>query len=358
MMKVCIITQPLHNNYGGILQNYALQRVLRDMGVEPITIDYIKRQPSCLRIVVSACKTFLLLCIGKKRPFLRRNIRSKENNRFIGKYINSTKSVSYYSVDIVIEEKAGAIIVGSDQVWRVKYNRDTIDDMFLKFLKNYPIKRIAYAASFGVDNIQEYTQEQITEYKKLLSEFDLVTVRESTGVDLCEKYFGVSAKMVLDPTMLLDKSAYLELCMEIPVNKTGFLAAYILDITQEKENIITKVAKQRNLKVKYFTADTKSILSIEKWLAMFRDAEYIVTDSFHGTAFSIIFNKQFYVLANDKRGNSRFDSLLSLMNLTSRQVKTISDLSDDTIDWENVNKIRNQLSFFSKKILSEKLLQC
>lgn len=343
-MKVCIVTQPLHNNYGGVLQNYALQKALRDMGYEPITIDYVGSRPTRIKVLLSGLKTVALCFLGKKRPFLRINIRNRNNQEFVNKYLNLTRSVSSYNVDIVKGLGAEAVIVGSDQVWRARYNKDTLEDMYLKFLGNHQIKRIAYAASFGVDNMDEYTQEQIIECGKLLEQFDVVTVRESSGVMLCENYFRVKAEQVLDPTFLLKKEDYLKLCANVPIKQSKFLTAYILEQSVEKKNRVESIARNKNLEIVYFSAEANAKLSIEEWLAIFRDAEYIVTDSFHGVVFSIIFNKVFEVEYNANRGNTRVDSLLSLFGLHR---------SNEQIDWEKVNSICNRQIEFSRRVLNQ-----
>lgn len=355
-MKICIVTQPLHNNYGGILQNYALQKVLRDMGHEPVTIDYEGRKPSFCRVVLSSCKTLCLRIIGRYRPFHGWRLRKRKIGRFVKDNMSLTERVKKYDERIVKDMGAGAVIVGSDQVWREKYNKGVLEDMYLGFLEqNSQVRRIAYAASFGIDDVEEYTPEQIRRCGTLLKRFALVTVRENTGVDICARYFGVEAVQVLDPTMLLRKEEYERLCVEVPVVRTRFLAAYVLDASPEKKNIVREIAEQNNLEVRDFTADAGSSLSIEEWLAMFRDAEYIVTDSFHGTVFSIIFNKPFSVLANNVRGNARLDSLLSLTGLDSRRIKNMTDLKVTEVTWDSVNVVWAKLLSFSKKTLTEAL---
>lgn len=239
------------------------------------------------------------------------------------------------------------MIVGSDQVWRAPYNIHTLFDMYLNFLKDLPVKRIAYAASFGTDNLNEYSSRQIDKCKSLLKRFDLITVRESTGVTICTKYFGVHATHVLDPTMLLTKTDYLKLCKTIPVKDSNFIAAYILDMSKYKNDILQKIRKKHNLRIIEFSVNHKPALSVERWLSIFRDARYVVTDSYHGIAFSIIFNKPFYAIANDNRGNTRVNSLLSSFNLT--------DKSDTNINWEEINSIHKKLREHSKTILYNSL---
>ena len=317
------------------------------MGHEPVTVDYVGHRPSFLIVLLSGCKTMLLRCIGKKRPFLKRNIRNRSNSTFVKKYINTTRIVTYYDKSIVEEVGAKAVIVGSDQVWRVACNNDTLDDMYLKFLGDIPIKRIAYAASFGVEYMQDYSQKQICEYANLLKKFDVITVREVSGIELCKRYFKVTAEQVLDPTLLLRKEEYMKLCACIPIDRRRILAAYILDKSAEVRKKVESIAREKGLKIIYFSADADAVLSIEKWLSMFRDSEHVVTDSFHGTIFSIIFNKKVTVLSNESRGNARLESLLTLFNIDKN--------TNQEIDWSQINKIRREQADLSLRILSNAL---
>lgn len=352
-MRICIITQPLTANYGGLLQNYALQTVLKRMGHSPVTIDYIYK-PTVLRYVLSICKTILLRCLGKKRAFIKYAYRRKpEVQKFINDYISVTDPVNKYTKEIIEREKADAIIVGSDQVWRAIYNPIVLDDMFLDFAKNLSVRKIAYAASFGIDRL-EFTRKQIKRYSRLIKKFDFISVREESGVEICKKYFSINAEQVLDPTLLLDKSDYLDICKGIPVNSSKFIYAYILDASLSIKDTIREIANKKNLKVVYTHLDTDFQLSIEEWLANFRDAEYIITDSFHGTVFSIIFNKPFYTISNNKRGNARIESILSKFGMMSRQKDFIYNL-DYIIDWSCVNLKREELLTVSIKKLKDAL---
>ena len=212
----------------------------------------------------------------------------------------------------MIDNDTEAIIVGSDQVWRPKYNY-RIEDMFLKFAEKLPVRRIAYAASFGVDN-WEYTSKQTFECAALAKKFDAISVREESGVKLCKEHLGVDATWVLDPTLLLTKEDYESICRDTPVCNEKYIAVYVLD---ENENVTATYEKEsaaRGLVVKKFHADSESTLTVPEWLAMFRDASFVVTDSFHGTVFSIICGKEFKCIYNEGRGAARFESLLNLYN--------------------------------------------
>ena len=313
-MNVLILTQPLLNNYGGVLQNYALQIALKKLGCCTRTIDWI---PSSKPFYIYACswlKTILLRLIGKKRPFERvpkPYCRNKKFDEFVVDFIALEKCNGNIAVNL--NWKPDVIVVGSDQVWRPIYNY-RIKDMFLDFCKKERnLKRIAYAASFGVDN-WEYPPRQTRICSELAKKFDAISVREESGVKLCKEHLGVDATWVLDPTLLLTKEDYLPLCEEVPVCFENYLAVYALDENKEVAATYEKEATKRGLIVKKFHADSKSTLTVPEWLAMFRDASYVVTDSFHGTVFSIIFGKEFKCVYNKDRGAARFESLLDLYN--------------------------------------------
>ena len=207
-MKTAIITLPIHTNYGGMLQAYALKVVLESMGHEAVVVDRKDKMPlpawykapfvyasRLLKKMVNSSsnvEVFRELNYRKQLP-----IRSKYTQRFVDEYI-SPRLVSAYK-DIK-EGEYDAFIVGSDQVWRPRYFGN-IEDAFLKFTKNWPVRRVAYAASFGTEQL-EYKPDLLETCSKLLSGFDAVSVREDVAVEMCEEWFGYeSAAHVLDPVM-------------------------------------------------------------------------------------------------------------------------------------------------------------
>ena len=315
MAKITILTQHLLNNYGGLLQNFALQQCLKKMGYEVNTIDYLRtiNFTPFYRYLLSWAKNLFLIFIPGKHPkfarYSHRGSRPSWANDFVSKWICHTPKCFRYNASL-LDNDTEAIIVGSDQVWRPKYNY-RIKDMFLKFAKNLPIKRIAYAASFGVDN-WEYTPKQTKVCSALAKKFDAISVREESGVKLCKEHLGVDATWVLDPTLLLDKEDYCEVCKDVPVAHDKILVAYVLDNNKDIRLLCESIAAERGLTLKFFGAGADTNLTVPEWLAMFRDASYVITDSFHGTVFSIIFGKDFKCLYNKSRGSARFDSLLKL----------------------------------------------
>lgn len=317
-MKIGIYTQPLQCNYGGILQNYALQRVLLDLGHDPITIDY---DPHMLTAPLWLCilswiKNILLLFIpGKKSKFFKYPTYVKREQwakDFIKTHINTTIQCHRPTQEMLLENEIDAIIVGSDQVWRPKYN-NYITDSFLGFTEKLNIIRIAYAASFGSSK-WEFSKSQTTLCSCLAPKFRAISVREESGVTLCQNKLNIHADFVLDPTLLLNKDQYLDLTKDIPIRNEKILVAYILDGNSISVSQCERIAQEKNLTLVYFTAGVESYKTIPEWLSLFRDASYIITDSFHGTVFSIIFEKEFKCIQNKSRGNARFESLLALFN--------------------------------------------
>lgn len=316
MKKIAIVTQPLQNNYGGLLQNFALQKTLKNLGWEAVTIDYMRISTSPFVIfLLSWIRTVFLFCCGKKRRFAKythKGQRCKWSEDFVFSNIRKTNVLFKFDKSFFEDSMFDAVVVGSDQVWRPKYNYK-IENSYLSFLEDCEIKKIAYAASFGVD-CWEYTAKQTKNCARLIKKFNAISVREMSAVSLCRSYLGVEPSLVLDPTFLLKRNEYEKLCDNIPICTNPFLAAYILDMNDNCRMEVEKLAQKHNLELKIFLADSKSTLSVVEWIAMFRDASYIVTNSFHGVVFSIIFGKKFKCLYNENRGASRFESLLNLYN--------------------------------------------
>lgn len=358
-MNVGIVTQPLCANYGGVLQNYALQYVLRGLSVSPITLDL---QTHLNVPYWDYLKEYFKYCI-KKYLFKRnakilpyKQVRPSVFNDFVDKYISITETFHKYSSELIDKYDLDCLIVGSDQVWRPMYNVYP-EAMFLDFAKSRKIKKIAYAASFGVD-IWELSPQLTDKARILVSDFDAVSVREYSGIKLCKDYLNVKAINVLDPTLLLDKSVYDELAKDIPQAKNDYIAIYTLDITNDVEEKIKAFAKNKGLKIKSFTSDDGFSLSIPEWIASIRDASLVITDSFHGTVFSIVYNKDFYSINNLGRGSSRFESLLSELSLSNRLIDSnqfVISENDCPISWDEVNQKRELLKSMSINFLHQSL---
>lgn len=361
-MRIGIVTQPLSRNYGGILQNYALQQTLIKLGHTPYTFDLGKYTWKDWGI--ATIKSIIKKILGRQCSFpaTPNTFYAKECilRRFVDNYISMTHPRTYTpSAKQIISYNLDAIIVGSDQVWRPKYNY-RIGAMYLDFTKSLDIKRIAYAASFGTDE-WEYTQKQTLSCKTLLEKFDAISVREKSGVDLCKKYFGTDATHLLDPTLLLTKEEYKQLLTHIPEAKTQYLFAYILDPTDEKIKYVTRYAEMLGLEVVIKGADAQLSEedSVENWLANFRDAQYVITDSFHGSVFSIIFNVNFLTFTNKSRGNSRMQSLFRILNIEKCIIDQFNfdNQTPYNIDWCEINNIINGLKHKANSFLCSSLMK-
>lgn len=370
-MKIAILTQPLHTNYGGNLQNFALQKVLKDMGHEPVTIDRHHTVKLRTKLKLGYFKNLLMHFLkGRPKPLWKNYFSSKKEQAYLRQDITAfidayiTKTPRLYSdkaVQAIFKENNfEAVIVGSDQCWRPMYSPN-IYTYYLDFLKdNKEIKKLAYAASFGTDE-WEYTEEQTARCKKLIQQFDLVTVREKAAVNLVAEKLNKDAEFVLDPTLLLSKEDYIELFVgkNLPDNKGIY--TYILDDSDWKTQVVETAKETLGLpqfsnQHNKHTVNSEKIPSIESWIKGFADADFVVTDSFHGTVFSIIFNKPFISLVNVSRGASRFESILGEFDLMQRLASDfdqqyIEALIEEAIAYDGVNQKLDALRRHSKEVL-------
>ena len=244
-------------------------------------------------------------------------------------------------------------------------HKTTIENAFLAFAKDWDIKRIAYAASFGSDE-WEYNSEQTRLVAEYIRKFNVVSVREVGGVKMCLTQLKVEAIHVLDPTMLLSKEDYISLIKKAEIKPSkGNLLCYILDETKEKQDIISYVAKHKNLipfnvnsKVENLDAPIVERIQppVESWLRGFYDAEFVVTDSFHACVFAILFQKPFVVIGNKGRGMARFHSLLEDFGLQQCLVSSYDEVKFLDVDWERMSAILQEKIIFSKIKLEEALL--
>lgn len=324
IMKINIITQPLFLNYGGILQNYALQEVLRRLGHEVKTINLkqsIVSKHSGWRDFAYILINFWKRVTGKYNyPFLNPHtvaVKVREMSgplmNFVSAHIDCIDIDPPYSAETARLYPADLWIVGSDQVWRPIYTSH-INNYFFDFLTENE-NRISYAASFGVDR-WEFT-EQNTEYiRTLLKKFSAISVRETSGVELCKKYIGLDVTQVLDPTLLVNAEDYLSLIDNTKYPDYDYIATYILDNSRNKHKIIKQESKRYQLpSYRIGEIHKEAIDSLESWITTIAYAKYVITDSFHGCVFSIIFKKPVKILGNEERGNTRIDSLISTLGL-------------------------------------------
>lgn len=355
-MKVGILTLPLRINFGGILQAYAMQEILKKMGHESVLLDSspFVSLPAKSRYLIYL-KRAIQKYILRKKFSIRIDQKINKDFSYISQHTiafinrNITKEERKKDFSDVKAEEFNAFIVGSDQIWRPKYFHTHIKHAYLAFAKEWNIKRIAYAASFGTDE-WEYTPEETTKCSTLAKMFDAISVREASAVKICKERLGVEATHLLDPTMLLTAEEYIKLFQEAKTPKSkGDLMCYILDRNEDTKQIINLISSQKGLTAFHTNSrveddnapiEERVQPAVEEWLRGFYDAKLVITDSFHACVFSILFNKPFIVYGNKERGMTRFNSLLSIFNLQERLVATpqeAQEIINKAIDWKNVN---------------------
>lgn len=316
-------------NYGNMLQRYALQRFLLKKGYRFVSYaqeSFDTRNKSFDRL-------------RKTIPFVEKRIYRKPPNK---------------------NDNYGAYIVGSDQVWR-KWGGSSGDDplasvryYFFDFVKNNSAKRIAYAASFGQSDIKEarLTEDFMKSVKPLVKKMTAVSLRERRGIEIAKEWWNTDAQLTIDPTMLLTARDYNRLVKrstcDLVLSKPLF--AYILASSEERNEHIRKLFSVYGNKPSdvLYLKEAKILPPVEQWLQNIRDAELVITDSFHGMVFSIMYNTPFVVLENIFGGNSRVESLLGDLGLEDRllsdtQISNYSKISMKDIDWRNVNEKIDQL---------------
>ena len=351
--RACVISSYAyiveHINYGALLQYYALEKALKKNKIDAYWLRYvIKNKPEIKNIAKKIVRDF---CYGKNKKNIYNTLELFE--KFIIKYCKV--SDLKYDSEKTLEERvpeADIYITGSDQVWG-----GILKPNYLCFAPKNKIK-CSYAASFGKKTINKEHMDTISPWVKQL---DFVSVREMSGIHICRE-IGIEAQQVLDPTLLLDAKEY-------PVKKdknSTEIFCYFLNINSNNQVHWEKIeeladCKKMNIGVactedtfKYFKEEEIQFLGPEEWLNRYYNAEYIITNTFHGTVFAIIFNKPFIVITQEgKTGkqNERIYSLLYSFNLLDRlydSKKEIVDQIDTFIDWNRINdeiKLKRMASF-------------
>lgn len=330
-MKIGILTHPLTSNYGGILQCYALNTYLQKLGHDTIVIDRrVNRDFAVWRLIRSILRALHFpryynpnhIDKGAKiRPFVDTHIKRTE---VIDTPRNMSKICSDYKLD--------AVIVGSDQVWRADYAMKFGFNYFLDFIPKGVIKA-SYAASLGLSD-WHYTPEQTKRIGALLKTFKGVSVREDEAVELLKANTGIEPEHLLDPTLLLTSEDYDKIVAPRQV-KDKYVFVYWLGDKSNIQDTIKDYRQKGYEVIDINLRDNRVQHSIEEWLSFIKYADIVITDSFHGCVFSIIYQRQFLIHSNDSGGNGRLSSLFKMIGLENKlkkpQVKVDYTLIPDKI---------------------------
>lgn len=346
--RVGVLTLPLNRNFGGNIQAFAMTDTLARLGVQPVLLDR--------RMAKGATGN------STGNPGLADSIalpKAPMNTRFLDRNIAqiSTPLSSSEDLNNAVEQFGlGAIIVGSDQVWRPKYAKDLLRDFFFDAVPDGPVRRISYAASFGSDR-WEYSAGHQAMARNALKKFDAVSCREDIGARMCREHLDIEATHVLDPTLLVPPQRYEQITAPLGVlPSSGQIVTYVLDKNKASDELIDQTSRRLGLSA--FTTSGEAYASQnplagnapnnspERWIAAIAQAGLVVTDSFHGMVFSIIFNRPFVAFANRARGTARFTSLLNSLSLQDRLVMA-GDTPDidallQPVDWDSVNALLDQ----------------
>ena len=360
-MKIAVITTSYANNYGALLQTYALQRYLTEnLSEDVVALDY--RPPWCRHpwAILSKPRTikqflaniYTLLHI-KECIFIKK--RAMANKSFIDNFIKLSEK-TYTNEEELQECKDNfdCLICGSDQIWNVAMRADKMPHsvFFLQFAKGWDkVKKIAYAPSIA-DPIPKNALET---FKQYISIFDALSVREIDDVKVVQKMTDKKVHHVLDPVFLLSREQWSDLA-STPVINEKYILCYFLSYGTLSDKIVDKVRKITGYKVvnlninQYDKFKSDKVIwdaSAQDFVSLIKNAEFICTNSFHCTAFSIIFKKDF-VVVNKGWASSRMRSLQTVFGLKNRFV------SEDWLDRVTPEMLKVDYDLVEDKIIRKK----
>ena len=332
--NVLLMTTYAYPNYGGIITSYALYKLVQSLGFNPIMVN-------------NSNKTNYNVF---SENFTKRHLKQTKENLY-----------SVYNHE-PINNYGNTIIVGADCNWSPFFHGKST--YYLLPWANNMSKKISYATSFGtetfINNKYQFDTELALVYKYYLNKFDRISVRENSGVDLLKNLFEIEGTQVLDPVFLFDKNFYFnELIKKFDkYQDKNYIGCYLFALTKDQEKTINKIANGLNLNIEKCGLQVTS--EIEEWLSLIYNSNLFITNSFHGLCFAIIFNRNFICISNKAIGNTRFLSVLKLLNLENRLLVDIEQIENrpdlfEPIDWEKVNSILEKEKEKSLKWLKEAL---
>ena len=370
-MVVNVITRHAPTNYGSLLQAIATQRVIMNLGHECRIINYIPKCETGVRMAITQLeqktkwkrnpiKKAIYLMVAEPETLLmdRKFLAMRKKYLLMGPCCATTGELK----KLYAEKKDEVFLTGSDQVWGPISTGHYDPTYFLDFVPKSS-RKLAFAASFGKAIFDEQT---LKEYGVLLKKYDSLAVRENVAVELLKK-MDISAKQVLDPTLLMDADAWSEYVK--PMKKLEkYVLVYQIHANSDLDHYAVKFAEKAELPLlrvsPLFHQAKRSgkfvyCPDISGFLDLIKNAAYMVTDSFHGTAFAINFNTQFVEVLPNTGTSSRNQSILELTGLTNRTVRDLNDFSyiDQEIDFKEANEKIGISRIESIRILEEMLTE-
>lgn len=322
-MKVGILTFHDAHNYGAVLQAFALKKYIQKLGYEVSIINYHHET------------------IPDGFPKGDNEERWEKFNKFIKELINYDEKT--YTTEEQLEQlDIDFWICGSDQIWNTEITRGFNKGFFLDFKTNG--KKISYAVSMG---IPELPKEQEEDFKNSLNKLDEISVREETLQEYAKRFTDKKVERVLDPTLLLEEKDYENLILD---NKYGdYILIYALGPDERLTAIANKIAKEKNAKlielndkkIENYFCEQISSAGPDEFVTLIKNAKAIITNSFHGTIFSIIFQKEFYTITRLNR-NSRMENILKIVGMEDRLIDKVEEL--DNVKGQDYKKAFERLN--------------
>lgn len=379
--KVGLVTCYFKHNYGSMLQAYATQKILDNNNIPNETIyiennvdfkkgkrKYYLGQIFNYTFIKSKLGMIKLKFDKKVNRQLGNNIaiRDKKYEEFKKNFHLTKAHNTYDELCEICQKKYDSVLVGSDQLWLPV---NVVADYYTLNWVPENINKISYATSFGISTIPDKYKDL---YGKFLNRIDYISVRENQGELLVKELSSKNATLVCDPTMLLTKKEWQEVSISKPIVKEKYILCYYLGKSIEYRKFAERLKEKTGYKivslnhcdeyVKYSDtfADIKPYdIGPAEWLNLIENAEFICTDSFHGTVFSLLFNKKFFTFRRYKEGskvstNSRINSLLNLVHLNDRLLtgnENVDEVINKKIDYVEVDKIISQFRNESKQFL-------
>lgn len=345
-MKIALITIHRTNNYGALMQVYATQKVLSKYGSVTV-IDYRNEKvESSLQLFRFSFDINGIKALAKDvLRYIPRRKALKKVNSFIENRLNLSLSVDKENISSTLSDSFDLYVCGSDQIWNPKCisNIDAIDENYFCGFAPENSKIISYASSAGS---HKYNDDEVKTVHKLLSRFSSLSVRESDLSKFLSKIISKPVAHVLDPTLLLNEDEWLEDFNDESISIKQLPERFILVYTVPKSSLLSdaiRVVKSRTglavvsvdqgLLTSFHVDKQIRDASPEDFISIFHKAEYIITDSFHGVCFSINFGKKFMAVSPGIYSN-RIDSLLSIVGLTEKCIRSAQDLENFEFDYD------------------------
>lgn len=348
-MKIGIFTFHRAHNYGAVLQAYALKTFLVGLGHDVKFIDYWPEYHEKIYKVWNADlyknKSFIIklkIFIKFLLLFFKKQKRINVFNNFIYTYLGVDKMIKYRKFDLDDDLGVDLVVYGSDQIWRNWITAKQyigFDPVYFGFDINPSISKVAYAVSMGIINFNDTEEEFL---RKSLTNFSAILVRENKLLDLLGN-FDYKSNVVCDPVFLLSKDKWNCILPKERYIKDDYVLYYRLLPSVEAEQLAIDIAKKNNCKLLVVTSSVslafsnkeKQTLSPLQFIQVIRDAKFVIATSFHGTAFSLIFEKQFYTLGLGANSD-RVQTLLDKLDLADRYINDFDTIKFNEIDYSNI----------------------